>query len=157
MRLGLSTVLVAALAAGLVACSSSTGDTGAGGSGGAGEGGGVTTGEGGSTTTGEGGSGGGGQTCADDCACVLELVEIGAACDADCDATFGSDTADMCTVTCSEALPCGSVDDGTLECATDGTNSVCVYTCNNGDACPGGYVCDEAAEFKVCIPDTPDV
>jgi hypothetical protein len=158
MRLGLSALVIAALAtSGLAACSSDSGGSGGsgGGSGGStsettGDTGGSTseTGTGGQGTGGDG-SGGGVQEC------TVELVEPGGACDPGCDGTLSSDTATLCTFDCSE-VACPEAPDGTFECVTDTASgvSVCDYTCAGGDACPGGFVCDEAS--SVCIPDTPD-
>jgi hypothetical protein len=149
MRLGISTLLVAALAtAGLVGCGDS--DTGAGGAGGAGGSdtgtGGADTGTGGEDAGSGGGSGGG-----DVQECTVEIVEPDGACDAGCDGTLSSETADMCTFLCSADEPCPESDAGTYECITDGATALCAYTCAGGDACPNGYICDEAT--TVCLPD----
>jgi hypothetical protein len=135
---------------------SSTTAVGPGGAGGEGQGGGGAEGGAGpqGTTVGPGGGGGegGGGGCADDCTCVLELVDDRASCDVDCDAALSSDTATMCTITCDpDGEPCGDVPDGSLECFSDGVNSICAYSCDDGDACPDGYVCDQ--ETTLCIPD----
>jgi hypothetical protein len=172
MRLGLSTVLTAALAVGLMACSSSTGD-GAGGAGGSGSGGGDTTSQGGGDTTSQGGgdttSQGGGDTTSvgggggagggtTDGECVVEnvaIVDDEVACDADCDAALPGTSGEfaMCTITCDPAgdgSDCGTE----LVCAetTDG-GGICVYSCADGASCPGAseFVCDQ--ETLVCDPD----
>ena len=156
MRLGLSTILTAALAVGLMACSSSTGD-GAGGSGGTGAGGddGTTTGAGGDdagTTTGAGGEGGGGTDGVCDFAnAPIEGEQV--ACDPDCELGFpgASGSFAQCTITCD---PTGDgAECGDLTCFDDGEGSgVCLYSCD-GVECPGSglYTCDQDALF--CNPD----
>lgn len=151
MRLGISTLLIVALAsAGLAACGDS--DTGSGGGGGAG--GGVTSGGGndagtGGSDTGTGGDAGTGGAAPQEC--TVELVEPDGVCDEGCDGSFSSDTAKLCTFSCSDAA-CPDSPEGTFECITDGANSVCGYTCAGGDACPNGFICDQ----EICFPDTPD-
>lgn len=157
MRLGLSTILTAALAVGLMACSSSTGD-GAGGSGGTGAGGDddTTTGAGGDdagTTTGAGGGEGGGTS---DGVCDFANAPIegdSVLCDPDCEGAFPGESGlfAQCTITCD---PTGDgAECGDLTCFDDGEGSgVCLYSCD-GVECPGSglYTCDQDALF--CNPD----
>lgn len=155
MRLGYS-ILMAALAAGSVACSSSTGDTGTGGGGTGG-----ATGSGGddSTVSAGGGTGtggdagtGGGDT--GDGVCVTENVEVDvngeAFCDVDCDVAFPGATGEFaqCTISCVDDTDCGD-----LTCFDFDGAGICLHDCLDGNACPGSseYVCDETANF--CDPD----
>lgn len=160
MRLGLSTVLTAALAVGLMACSSSTGD-GAGGSGGAGAGGDDSSvsaggnGAGGDTATGTGG-GGGGDTGDGVCDYAnAPVVDGDVTCDVDCEFGFPGASGDFaqCTTACDPAGDGSDCGDG-LSCFDlgDGTGA-CLYSCADGAACPGSglYVCDQDALF--CDPD----
>jgi hypothetical protein len=156
MRLGLSMMLMAALAAGSVACSSSTGDTGTGGGGTGG-----ATGSGGDDSSvsagGNAGTGGdagtGGSTSDGICDSENVLVEADgtALCDEDCDVAFSNGNPDVaqCTISCETDADCGD-----LTCfADDAGNSACLFDCLDGNACPGTgeYVCDETANF--CDPD----
>ncbi len=157
MRLGLSTLLVVALAsASLVACGDS--DTGSGGAGGTGggatSGGGDDTGSGGETGTGgdpgTGGAGGG-----DPLTCTPDVVASADECDAGCDHTVtNNDTgAVMCTIQCVEDIDCG--EDTQVICAEDEASggTACLYDCSV-DGCPGSeYVCDQVS--LLCLPDEP--
>ena len=152
MRLGLTTLVIAALAtSGLTACGNSTGGSGGGG----GSGGSDTTSQGGSTSeTGTGGddttAGTGGEGGGTAATCGIANVAAESDCDAGCDAYLANadETVIMCTISCTGDADCG--DTGTV-CEA----GACIYTCADGAVCPGGFVCDEA-DTLVCVPDTID-
>lgn len=156
MRLGLSTLLVVALAsASLVACGDS--DTGSGGAGGGAGGetsaGGNDAGAGGDTGSGgdPGAGGGGGDAPVE---CTAEVVADAAECDADCNqnVTNQETLATFCTISCTTDADCS--DDGTVVCAEDEASgeTACIFDCSGDNVCPGSeFVCDQ--DVLLCFPD----
>lgn len=156
MRLGLSTLLVVALAsASLVACGDS--DTGSGGAGGGAGGetsaGGNDAGAGGDTGSGGDPGAGGGTGGSEPLTCTAEVVADAAECDEGCNqnVTNLETDATFCTISCVDDTDCGT--DPQVVCAEDSDgNTACLYDCSGGNACPGSeYVCDQDA--LLCFPD----
>lgn len=83
-----------------------------------------------------------GQHCTKDSDCPMNDVCFGGACIAGMGATGGLGTA------CTGNEQCTSG-----ECASDGTNQVCVVPCDlNNDQCPSGFGCEQAGAGGVCWP-----
>lgn len=155
MRLGISALVIAALAtAGLTGCGDSTDGTGGAG-GGAGTGGTSNVGSGGAGGTGAG-TGGDAGTGGEAPGCTIEVVADAAQCEAGCDLPFSNDdgTANLCTIDCTSDADC---DTANTDEVCDGALGQCIFSCGAGaPGCPTGFICDDAttgAGTLLCIPD----